>query len=91
MVHLVSSQAYYLIAPFPIERAETTRVRNERHPGGTVVSRLVDYPVRSLVFVAGKSLQELATEVGTACVRLQVNALPPLSPFVASCHPMISS
>jgi hypothetical protein len=51
-------------------------VRNERHPGGTVVSRLVNYPVRCLVFVAGKSLQELATEVGTACVRLQVTTAP---------------
>lgn len=80
-------QAYYLIAPFPIERFETTRVRNERHAGGTVVSRLVDYPVRSLVFAAGNNLQELATEVGNACVRLQVHHTPSSGRMGVEHHP----
>lgn len=67
-------QAYYLYAPFPIERAPTVPVegvisRKRRHCD-VVVSQLSGYPVRALVFEASKCLEELAAVVGEACMRL---------------------
>mmetsp|Transcript_32385 Transcript_32385/g.91756 ORF Transcript_32385/g.91756 Transcript_32385/m.91756 type:complete len:450 (-) Transcript_32385:123-1472(-) len=67
-------QAYYLHAPFPIERALTRPVDHslskKRRFHDIVVNELVDYPVRALVFEAGDNLQDLADAVGTACQRL---------------------
>jgi len=63
-------QAYYLMAPFPIERTTTARV-GKRRKSSVTVSRLTDYPVRALVFETSSSLQDLADVVGEACVKLQ--------------------
>ena len=67
-------QAYYLHAPFPIERAVTRAVdqsvSKKRRASEVIVSELVDYPVRALVFEAGDDLDDLAAVVGTACQRL---------------------
>mmetsp|Transcript_25081 Transcript_25081/g.54566 ORF Transcript_25081/g.54566 Transcript_25081/m.54566 type:complete len:429 (-) Transcript_25081:233-1519(-) len=63
-------QAYYLMAPFPIERAATSRV-GKRRKHTVSVSRLTDYPVRALVFETSSSLQDLAYVCGEACIKLQ--------------------
>lgn len=63
-------QAYYLMAPFPIERATTARVGKRRRSAVTV-SRLTDYPVRAFVFETSSSLEDLAYVCGEACVKLQ--------------------
>jgi GDP-L-galactose phosphorylase len=66
-------QAYYLHAPFPIERAVTAPLplsSRKRERQSVNISRLVDYPVRALVYEAGDCLEELASIVGKACMRL---------------------
>lgn len=80
-------QAYYLAAPMPIERAPTEVLgedprfsRAGKFPKwrgrGVKVCKLVNYPVRGLVFEAGDSLQELADMVGAACQRLTARNIP---------------
>ena len=66
-------QAYFLQAPFPIERALTVPVTGgskKRGRGKVQVSELVDYPVRALVFEAENCLEELGCFVGEACEKL---------------------
>ncbi|CAM6116459.1 unnamed protein product [Calypogeia fissa] len=69
-------QAYYLEATFPLERAPTTFVCYPRGEGGVKVSQVVNYPVRTLVFEIGSSLEELADEVARACMILQDANIP---------------
>mmetsp|Transcript_23557 Transcript_23557/g.60460 ORF Transcript_23557/g.60460 Transcript_23557/m.60460 type:complete len:450 (-) Transcript_23557:225-1574(-) len=79
-------QAYYLHAPFPIERAMTAPVTVSKKRGrdNVTVSRLVDYPVNALVYEAGDCLEELAAMVGEACVRLAA-ANQPHNLIIADC------
>lgn len=75
-------QAYYLAAPFPIEKAPTkkiTTVTNE-----VKISDLVNYPVRGLVFEGGNSLQDLADSVSDSCICLQKNNIP-YNVLIADC------
>ena len=66
LLHL-HPQAYYLAAPFAIERAPTAPLalpgqegcKAKRCPGRVRVERLLEYPVRTLVFEAGDSLAEV--------------------------------
>ena len=57
-------QGYYLAAPFAIERALSRPLPLSSPPNGrkrgVQVHELVDYPVRSLVFEAGDSLNEVS-------------------------------
>jgi len=74
-------QAYYLHAPFPIERAPTVPLEAEaasrkRSRDAAKVLRLADYPVNALVYEAGSCLEELATMVGSACMRLAEANIP---------------
>ncbi|GAB4813334.1 hypothetical protein N2152v2_000380 [Parachlorella kessleri] len=98
-------QAYYLEAPFAIERAPTAPLapaascaaasaaaaaagrgaglgRKALSPrAGTPrravsIQQLLEYPVRTLVFEAGDSLEELADVVGRACQRLTAANVP---------------
>lgn len=65
-------QAYYLSAPFPIERAPTVRVSQRRkRKRAAKILELTQYPVRALVYEVGSSLEELALMVASACERLQ--------------------
>lgn len=70
-------QAYFLTAHFPIERAPASPLasaagcRHHASLGGASVQRLAHFPVRSLVYELGSSLEELARAVGAACVALQ--------------------
>ncbi len=79
-------QAYYLQAPFAIERAPTVSVRGIRRTAANGVSivQLADYPVRGLVFEANGSLAALAALVGGACQRLAA-ANVPHNLFIADC------
>lgn len=70
-------QAYFLTAHFPIERAPAGALASangrKRHQstGDVCLQRLLTFPVRTLVFELGSSLEELAEAVGTACVTMQ--------------------
>ncbi|KAI4321967.1 hypothetical protein MLD38_035285 [Melastoma candidum] len=64
-------QAYYLAIPFPVEKAPTQKIAALE--GAVIVSELLEYPVRSLVFEGGKSVIELANKVSGACICLQEN------------------
>ena len=76
-------QAYYLAAPYPLERAPTAPIKRAGATiklgsikGDVSVSELVGYPVRGLVFEMGTSLGELAEVVATACQRLTLRNIP---------------
>lgn len=64
---LSPKQAYYLAAPFAMERAPTAQLNlfagkkggAVKLGSGVTVEQLEEYPVRSLVFEAGDSLQEV--------------------------------
>lgn len=43
---------------------------------GVKVSKLMNYPVRGLVFEGGNSLSDLANVVSSACIWLQDNNVP---------------
>mmetsp|Transcript_29651 Transcript_29651/g.40944 ORF Transcript_29651/g.40944 Transcript_29651/m.40944 type:complete len:419 (+) Transcript_29651:582-1838(+) len=62
-------QAYYLMAPFPVERAPSSSLGVVKW--GVRVQRLREYPCRGLVFEGGDSIAHLADLVGRACTRLQ--------------------
>lgn len=65
-------QAYYLAAPFAVERAPTKALLGYPRRKDVEVALLSDYPVKGLVFEAGESLNATARLVGAACRRLQV-------------------
>ncbi|MQM20551.1 hypothetical protein Taro_053572 [Colocasia esculenta] len=71
-------QAYYLSVAFPVEKAPTKRIALKKGPTkvGVRISRLMNYPVRGLVFEGGSSLQELSDMVSNACIWLQENNVP---------------
>ncbi|XP_011099472.1 GDP-L-galactose phosphorylase 2 [Sesamum indicum] len=71
-------QAYYLSVPFPIEKAPTCRTMSSKgsYETGVVVSKLLDYPVRGLVFEGGCQLHDLCDAVASSCISLQNNNIP---------------
>lgn len=69
-------QAYYLAAPFPIERAPTTRVPYGRKKGGVKVYEIMKFPVRGLVFEICNCMEALSEAVSNACIYLQNNNMP---------------
>lgn len=73
-------QAYYMNVQFPVEKAPTEMISLVGPAGvsenGVKVSRLVNYPVRGLVFTEGKSINDLAEVVANACICLQENNIP---------------
>jgi len=69
-------QAYYLAAPFAVERAPTKALYGYTRRKDVEVALLSDYPVKGLVFEAGESLTAMATLVGAACKRLQDANIP---------------
>lgn len=69
-------QAYYLAAPFPIERAPTVRIPYGRKKGGVKVYELTEFPVRGLVFEICNSMEDLSEAVANACIYLQDNNIP---------------
>ncbi|KAJ7298691.1 hypothetical protein O6H91_16G032700 [Diphasiastrum complanatum] len=67
-------QAYYLAAPFAVERAPVSALFKEQ--GGVGIFELAEYPVRGLVFELGRSLEQLADLVVQVCKQLQDYNIP---------------
>ncbi|XP_021287916.1 GDP-L-galactose phosphorylase 1-like [Herrania umbratica] len=67
-------QAYYLAVPFPIEKAPTRKITSLSD--GVIISELLNYPVRGLVFEGGNTIQDLSDTVSDACICLQDNNIP---------------
>ncbi|CAL0317466.1 unnamed protein product [Lupinus luteus] len=75
-------QAYYLAMPFPIEKAPTVKLASLN--GGVKTSKLLNYPVRGLVFEDGDTLEDLSNIVSAACICLQNNNIP-YNVLIADC------
>ena len=75
-------QAYYLAMPFPLEKAPSKKMITT--VSGVKISELVNYPVRSLLFEGGSSMQDLSDTVSDACVCLQSNNIP-FNILIADC------
>ncbi|KAE9606364.1 hypothetical protein Lal_00013636 [Lupinus albus] len=75
-------QAYYLAMPFPIEKAPTKKLATFN--GGVKTSKLLNYPVRGLVFEGGDTLEDLSSIVSDACICLQNNNIP-YNILIAAC------
>ena len=75
-------QAYYLSVPFPIEKAPTEKITSS--DGGVKISKLLNYPVRGLVFEGGTTLQDLSNTVSDACMCLQDHNVP-YNVLIADC------
>jgi GDP-L-galactose phosphorylase len=71
-------QAYYLMAPFPVERAPTRRLSSKAvgRTHGVHVSTVEDYPCKGLVFEGKDRLHDLAQTVSAACKQLQEANIP---------------
>ncbi|KAL6573126.1 Phosphate metabolism transcription protein [Orobanche hederae] len=71
-------QAYYLAVPFPIEKAPNCRIMSSKGAYETrvVVSKLMNYPVRGLVFEGGCNLRDLSDAVASSCISLQNRNIP---------------
>ncbi|KAJ4961505.1 hypothetical protein NE237_021415 [Protea cynaroides] len=71
-------QAYYLAVPFPVEKAPTRTITVVKGlpERGVVVSQLLNYPVRGLVFESGNTIQDLSDAVASSCICLQDNNIP---------------
>ncbi|KAK7287573.1 hypothetical protein RIF29_00854 [Crotalaria pallida] len=67
-------QAYYLAVPFPIEKAPIKKIAKLN--GGVKISKLLNYPVKGLVFEGGDTLEDLSNTVSDACICLQQNNIP---------------
>ncbi|KZV56387.1 hypothetical protein F511_00384 [Dorcoceras hygrometricum] len=67
-------QAYYLAAPFPIEKAPSKKIMTMEN--GVKISDILNYPVRGLVFEGGNTLEYLSNVVSDACICLQENNVP---------------
>ncbi|KAH6759929.1 GDP-L-galactose phosphorylase 1 [Perilla frutescens var. frutescens] len=68
-------QAYYLSAPFPIEKAPTCKILSSKETR-IVVSKLLHYPVKGLVFEGGYKMQDLCDAVASSCISLESNNVP---------------
>ncbi|KAL9226502.1 hypothetical protein vseg_002309 [Gypsophila vaccaria] len=70
-------QAYYLQVPFPAERAPTRIISKPKGTqNGVVISQVLKYPVRGLVFEGGTTMQDLSDVVASSCIRLQSTNVP---------------
>jgi len=72
-------QAYYLDAPFPIERAPTGTPPGgwtKRKRNRPVVQAIKSFPVRALVFILNGCIEDLALLVGNACKFMQEQNIP---------------
>lgn len=67
-------QAYYLAAPFPVEKAHAKKITTVS--SGVKISDILNYPVRGLVFEGGNSLEDLSNVVSDSCICLQENNIP---------------
>ncbi|URE48564.1 GDP-L-galactose phosphorylase [Musa troglodytarum] len=71
-------QAYFLTMPFPVEKAPTQRIPVVKglSQSKVKVSKLLNYPVRGLVYEGGNTLKDLSDVVANSCICLQENNIP---------------
>uniref|UniRef100_A0A7C9ABC0 GDP-D-glucose phosphorylase 1 n=1 Tax=Opuntia streptacantha TaxID=393608 RepID=A0A7C9ABC0_OPUST len=71
-------QAYYLQVPFPSEKAPTQKISEGKGipHNGVVISQLLNYPVRGLVFEGGNTIKDLSDAVASSCICLQTRNIP---------------
>ncbi|KAL6010150.1 Phosphate metabolism transcription protein [Asimina triloba] len=72
-------QAYYLSVPFPVEKAPTKIIKTTFEgpvENGVIISLLLNYPVRGMVFEGGNTMEDLSDAVSKACIWLQDNNVP---------------
>lgn len=71
-------QAYYLAMPFSVEKAPTKKIPidDDLAKTGVKISRLLNYPVRGLVYEGGNNLKDLSDVVAQSCICLQENNIP---------------
>ncbi|GAV89546.1 hypothetical protein CFOL_v3_32960 [Cephalotus follicularis] len=83
-------QAYYLLMPFPIEKAFTRRINTAKglQDRGVKVLQLLDYPVRGLVFEAENSMKDLSDVVARSCIFLQNDNIP-FNVLIADCGQIV--
>lgn len=67
-------QAYYLAMQFPIEKAPSLKITTSDN--GVKISKLLNYPVRGLLFGGGNSIKDLSDTVSNASVCLQNKNIP---------------
>ncbi|KAL1536991.1 Phosphate metabolism transcription protein [Salvia divinorum] len=65
-------QAYFLSAPFPIEKAPTCKIMSSKDTR-VMVSKLLNYPVKGLVFEGGNKLCDLCDAIASSCILLESN------------------
>lgn len=59
-------------APFPIEKAPTCKIMSSKDTR-VMVSKLLNYPVKGLVFEGGNTLHDLCDAVASSCTLLESN------------------
>ncbi|XP_042461406.1 GDP-L-galactose phosphorylase 2-like [Zingiber officinale] len=67
-------QAFYLAETFAVEKAPIQTIATLKT--GVKISRLVDYPVRGLLFAGGSNFKDLSDTVSAACIFLQDSGIP---------------
>lgn len=79
-------QAYHLAVPYPVEKAPTERIIAGKgiEKRGVIVSQLLNYPVRGLVFQGGNSMRDLSDVVASSCICLQ-NSNIPFNVLISDC------
>lgn len=68
-------QAYYLSAPFPIEKAPTCKIMSSKETR-VAVSKLLNYPAKAIVFEGGYKLRDLCDAVASSCISLESKNIP---------------
>ncbi|KAL2896081.1 GDP-L-galactose phosphorylase 1 [Bienertia sinuspersici] len=79
-------QAYYIQVPFPAEKAPIRVISKPKvmPHNGVVISELLKYPVRGLVFEGGNTIQVLSDAVASSCIHLQ-SANVPFNLLISGC------
>ena len=78
-------QAYYLVASFPVERAEVKRIGSlKKNKSCVKVFELANYAVNGLVYECTGNLNDLANCVARACMVLQERNIP-FNVLIADC------
>ncbi|GAB4832414.1 Phosphate metabolism transcription protein [Ancistrocladus abbreviatus] len=71
-------QAYYLRVPFPVEKVTSRKISELKgmSDNGVMVSELLNYPVKGLVFEGGSTIQDMSDAVANSCIYLQSHNIP---------------
>ncbi|KAH7533834.1 hypothetical protein FEM48_Zijuj04G0173700 [Ziziphus jujuba var. spinosa] len=72
--------------PYPVEKAPTQRIIAAKglEKKGVIVSQLLNYPVRGLLFEGGNTMRDLSDAVASSCICLQ-NSNIPFNVLISDC------